>query len=151
MLLYCKIIIHRELAPVGTYHVLKGMAEGATRQVTLDNVDNAVKAGMFWSAANATVPLAQIVSKIGNDVVVTVGKESMARIISTVPSGLPNAAIMGINTVSGAILGGGLQEEAKAVVAIGGMSTASTGFGIASSIDLLALKVGFFFGMAPTP
>lgn len=133
-------------------NTLKGMGEGALRQVSLDHVDNAVKAGVGYVAANVTVPLAQAVgSTAGKDVMITVGKETMARVISTAPSGLPVPAALGINTVSGAIIGGGFQEEAKALVAVSVATTSGSGFGIAASIESLALSIGLFFGMTPTP
>ena len=49
------------------------------------------------------------------------------------------------------IKGAGLQEEAKGLVAVGVVSTAGIKMGIAASIESLALSIGLFFGMTPTP
>lgn len=132
-------------------NTLKGMGQGALRTVAINNVEGVISNGIGYVASNATIPLAHITGAVGKEVVVTVGKETMARIISTVPSGLPSVAAWGINTVGGGLIGAGLQEEAKALVAVSTVTTSGTGYGITGVIEALSLTVGAFFGLAPTP
>ncbi len=156
-------------------------AMGALRQMSNDGLAYGVTGGLMYAGANSTVPMitttlphittvaaaatvakgvgtatvAVTGAKIGtalalaNSTAVTTGAVvSTAKIMGTTAMGLSGAGVL---FGSAAITGAGLAPEAAALTVAGGMSTAGTGLGIAASIELLALKVGLFFGMMPTP
>ncbi len=136
---------------------------GALRQMSNDNLETAVRGGLLVVAANSTVPMMTLKAApvIAKGVVVATSSAPFATTALTTASGAIGAKMvgsaalgisaLGVQNVSSAIIGAGLAEEAVALTVAGGMSTAGTGLGIAASIELLALKVGFFFGMMPTP
>ena len=116
-----------------TVNALKEVAsEGAT--VVLSGV-----------AATATVPLSSVTFYgATTSLAMTTGP----KLIGTVAMG--NGAYAGSGLVAKAITGAGFASEAKLVTGAAIASSSTSSLGIVGTIELLSLKVGIFFGMAPT-
>lgn len=134
----------------------KERAVGAAQELVMEGAKYGAQAGIMYVATTATVPLSvasTTTGAIGSTVVATTGTKIIgslagAKLVSTAAFG---ASAGGTLAVSTAITGAGLAPQAGLVTAAGVASTSGTGLGVAASIELLALKVGLFFGMTPTP
>lgn len=104
--------------------------------------------GLAYVASNAVVPMTTMSLSTA---VSTMGTTGFVTTVS--PTLLSTAPILGsypgIGLVSASITGAGLAEPAALVTGTAIASTGS-GLGIVAGIEALSLKVGLFFGMAPT-